>query len=387
MPKFAALDFQLKRGRPQGFGEKGMPVFAKEEDILAPAAISEVISGKLYLSDVKSAVEWVKEIIVNPAAQAVIVNIGCNYADFGITDSEKESLLRAGRLCLIDLPDGGSINPFAKNDFDKQYEFIDSNLNQGKQVLIHCASGASRSPTIVIAYLMRKYGLTFETALYHVGACRPLAEPSSFKEHLEVYQQSMAIAEPFTFPDFLKQHRMKLLLIGLGILALTSLVALCIAFPPAFLINLVGAGILGSGGALVSSLSLGSLSALGLIGVIGGGIAVTAAILLSLITFGFYRAEAKSRQALLDQAATTVSTTKTLTASNVVTAVLGASGSSAAPGKDADANGALVTSKSPLAPPQSSGATSGTGSTAPGAGVIFEQGAATATQVAKSPAP
>lgn len=376
MPKFAVLDFKLKSGRPQGFGEKGMPVFAKEEDILAPPAISEVIPGKLYLSDVKTAVEWVKEIIVNPAAQAVIVNIGCNYADFGVTDSEKESLLRAGRLCLIDLPDGGSINPFANNDFDKQFEFIDSHIKQGKQVLIHCASGASRSPTIVTAYLMRKYGLTFESALYHVGACRPLAEPSSFKEHLEAYQQALAIAEPFTFPDFLKQHRTRLLLVGLGLLAITCLIALSIVFPPAFLIGLVGAGILGSGGALASSISLGSLSALALLGVIGGGIAVTAVILFSLLTFGVYRAEAKSRQVLLNQAATAVSTTKVSTASNAATAVSNAPGSSAAPVEDADANGALVTSKSPLAPPQPSGTILGTSSTAPGTNTVSGQGVA-----------
>jgi len=307
MPKFHALDFELKRGHAHQLGDKGLPIFATEADYFALAEVSEIIPGKLYLSDVKSGVEWVQEIIVNSAAHAVFVNIGCNYADFGVSNVAKERLLSDGRLWLMDLPDGGRINPFAKNDFDTLYEFIDSNINQGKQVLIHCASGASRSPTIVIAYLMRKYGLPFETALYHVGACRPLAEPSSFKQHLEAYEKELAIpvlskdmplgdrlnAYEYrlgikTLSGFLKRHQVKLLAIGLSILILAILMAFAIALPPALLTGFVGVGILGSGGVIANILLLGSLNALSLFAVISGSLLVITEALFSLATLLTY---------------------------------------------------------------------------------------------------
>jgi len=41
--------------------------------------------------------------------------------------------------------------------FDISYEFIDKNIKKGNNVLVHCMAGISRSSTLILNYLMRKY--------------------------------------------------------------------------------------------------------------------------------------------------------------------------------------------------------------------------------------
>ncbi|GAQ78497.1 dual specificity protein phosphatase [Klebsormidium nitens] len=43
-------------------------------------------------------------------------------------------------------------------DFDECFEFIESARREEKKILVHCMSGANRSPSLVIAYLMRHKG-------------------------------------------------------------------------------------------------------------------------------------------------------------------------------------------------------------------------------------
>jgi protein-tyrosine phosphatase len=43
-------------------------------------------------------------------------------------------------------------------------KFISEALNAGKNILVHCAAGISRSASMVIAFLMVKYSCDFETA-------------------------------------------------------------------------------------------------------------------------------------------------------------------------------------------------------------------------------
>ena len=41
--------------------------------------------------------------------------------------------------------------------FEKSYDFINSHINKGENVLVHCRAGVSRSATLVLNYLIRKY--------------------------------------------------------------------------------------------------------------------------------------------------------------------------------------------------------------------------------------
>lgn len=51
-------------------------------------------------------------------------------------------------------------------------------LGENKNVMVHCAAGMSRSPTLVIAYLMIANQWTYEEAFGFVKRKRPLAEPN-----------------------------------------------------------------------------------------------------------------------------------------------------------------------------------------------------------------
>lgn len=62
--------------------------------------------------------------------------------------------------------------------FEKTFQFIEENRNNGESVLVHCHVGRSRAATIVIYYLMRKFHLTFEKAYNFLKSKRPLIHPN-----------------------------------------------------------------------------------------------------------------------------------------------------------------------------------------------------------------
>ncbi|RDW57016.1 dual specificity phosphatase YVH1 [Aspergillus mulundensis] len=76
--------------------------------------------------------------------------------------------------------------------FTSAIKFIQSGLDAGGSVLVHCAMGKSRSATVCIAYLLRRQRsvLTPQSALALLRESRPLCEPNpGFMEQLNVYHQ------------------------------------------------------------------------------------------------------------------------------------------------------------------------------------------------------
>ena len=63
--------------------------------------------------------------------------------------------------------------------FDECINFIDEAKRQGGGVLVHCFVGKSRSVTIILAYLIKKRGMSFSQALDHVKSKRPQASPNA----------------------------------------------------------------------------------------------------------------------------------------------------------------------------------------------------------------
>ncbi|KAF4241567.1 hypothetical protein CNMCM6805_003841 [Aspergillus fumigatiaffinis] len=57
-------------------------------------------------------------------------------------------------------------------------------------VLVHCDLGISRSPTVIIAYLMRKYGLEQDDALTFVQSKAKVKPSANFTRQLEVWEQT-----------------------------------------------------------------------------------------------------------------------------------------------------------------------------------------------------
>ena len=68
------------------------------------------------------------------------------------------------------------------------YDVIDKVQGNSGKVFIHCKAGVSRSATITIAYLMKKYKLTYEEALMYVRSKRSIICPNAgFVKQLKHY--------------------------------------------------------------------------------------------------------------------------------------------------------------------------------------------------------
>ncbi|CAN6918333.1 unnamed protein product, partial [Brassica oleracea] len=76
--------------------------------------------------------------------------------------------------------------------FDECIDFIDEAKKQGGSVLVHCFVGKSRGVTVVVAYLMKKQGMTLTQALQHVQSIRPVANPNTgFIRQLQDLEKSL----------------------------------------------------------------------------------------------------------------------------------------------------------------------------------------------------
>lgn len=73
-------------------------------------------------------------------------------------------------------------------EWDETHEFIASAISSGGVVLVHCLAGASRSASVVIAYIMKELGLTYAAARTHVTRARPIVQPNTgFEKQLTFY--------------------------------------------------------------------------------------------------------------------------------------------------------------------------------------------------------
>jgi len=91
---------------------------------------------------------------------------------------------------IINIPDREDVN--IENYFDECFAFIDEAKRMGGGVLVHCFVGKSRSVTVVVAYLMKKHGMSMSEALKHAKSKRPIASPNSgFMLQLQNFEKSL----------------------------------------------------------------------------------------------------------------------------------------------------------------------------------------------------
>lgn len=87
---------------------------------------------------------------------------------------------------LLDIPSEDIINKFEKILPDI-YDVI---VKQNKSVLVHCIAGASRSATIVAAYLIKYHDMTVDTALQHMKNLREEINPNKgYIKQLRIYEK------------------------------------------------------------------------------------------------------------------------------------------------------------------------------------------------------
>lgn len=62
--------------------------------------------------------------------------------------------------------------------FDPTANFIHDAITKGGTVFVHCYAGISRSPTIVISYIVQKLGARLEDTYRHVKSRRNIVNPN-----------------------------------------------------------------------------------------------------------------------------------------------------------------------------------------------------------------
>ncbi|KAE9399878.1 phosphatases II [Gymnopus androsaceus JB14] len=121
-------------------------------------AKSQEIRSKLDITHVLS---------ITPPAVPTFTNPVANHLQIDLPDREFENLLIY---------------------FPRTSDWIDDALEGGGRVLVHCNEGASRSVTVVCAYVMRKLRMNSTTALQFVKAKRPIARPNpGFLKQLDAW--------------------------------------------------------------------------------------------------------------------------------------------------------------------------------------------------------
>lgn len=76
--------------------------------------------------------------------------------------------------------------------FDEMGEFIDEALKSKGKIIVHCAIGASRSPTAIMAYLIKYRNMTTDEAFSLLRRKRPLVNPNEgFMEQLHDYEKKI----------------------------------------------------------------------------------------------------------------------------------------------------------------------------------------------------
>ena len=87
------------------------------------------------------------------------------------------SMKRRYRVPVDDNLEREEIRNMEHWSFEILYKLLNE-YKDGRTILVHCAAGMSRSPTLVIAYLMIENRWSFEEAYNFVKKKRPLTEPN-----------------------------------------------------------------------------------------------------------------------------------------------------------------------------------------------------------------
>lgn len=77
----------------------------------------------------------------------------------------------------IKIKDNG-IDFFTLDELEKSYDFIIKTQNKKKNILVHCFVGRSRSVTVLIYYLMKKYNFTIKESIIYLKNKRFYINPS-----------------------------------------------------------------------------------------------------------------------------------------------------------------------------------------------------------------
>ncbi|KAH8106360.1 phosphatases II [Phellopilus nigrolimitatus] len=131
-------------------------------EILPAGSSPRGAGGALFLGSWTAAVD--PELLARHAVRAIVE---CHDSPWGTCESS-----------LVALADSAAPDALRPH-LDGAVRFIRERLARGENVLVHCQQGISRSPAIVLAYLMRERALSYDAALQLVLARRRCVKPNA----------------------------------------------------------------------------------------------------------------------------------------------------------------------------------------------------------------
>lgn len=147
--------------------DKSRPAYYNMSSVYSPISFfsnANYILDNIYLGSSYNASNWnllADNNITN------IINVTNNIPNF----FENENDIKYLNITKND--DGEDL--FTKKELEKTYEFI---CNNNDNILIHCVFGRSRSVTIVLYYIIKKYNISLEEALSFLKDKRYYINPS-----------------------------------------------------------------------------------------------------------------------------------------------------------------------------------------------------------------
>jgi len=143
--------------------------------ILAPSLVHGITTGALYLGSLSAATD--KDLLRQHYITHVVHVLGDGFW-FPSNQGESGGVWKDGFCSYrIDILDEST------EDLGRHLEsvcvFIDRTLRSGRNLLVHCHQGISRSASITIAYLIHSHGMSFETAFAMVKRKRACIKPNS----------------------------------------------------------------------------------------------------------------------------------------------------------------------------------------------------------------
>ncbi len=140
--------------------------------------ISCILPNKLYLSSIEAILKHNYKL--DQLGITMIINVTNDVSD----------VMGEWKNVKIPIMDDPRENIYKY--FDSMYVLIENELNNGGRVLVHCYAGISRSATIVISYLMRKFKCCKKVVYTYIISHRDVIHPNDgFQRQLDKYEQQL----------------------------------------------------------------------------------------------------------------------------------------------------------------------------------------------------
>ena len=150
--------------------------------VTQPTNLPSCIAEGIYLGTINDALS---ERVLERLNIGAVINCTKSLEFTGLEDIEKY------RFAVND-----HVSDNISQFFDEASDLIERLRLEKKRILIHCAAGVSRSPTILAAYFMKTRGMNWRDAVQFIRDSRPCVDPNlGFSIQLEHYGESLSVSK------------------------------------------------------------------------------------------------------------------------------------------------------------------------------------------------